>query len=176
MRRIKTVLNIRGFSNCFGNFGSLTNVMARRLANRFISECSGYFMFVVCGTLVCECIFTSKCVKISFIKIQKYAFTKSFRNHLTITYSFGKLALWQMSFRKASIFYHALHFCSFRSYAPNSGRFGFEDSEKTLTCTCKSKGYDQVTKAKTVLDIQCKFDRIISVVIRRLYLVPMVKV
>ena len=120
--------------------------------------------------------FVHQCVKISFIKIQKYAFTNSFRNHLTITYRFGQLALWQISFRKASIFYHALHFCSFRSYAPNSGRFGFEDSGKTLTCTCKSKGYDQVTEAKTVLDIQCKFDRIISVVIRRLYLVPMVKV
>ena len=38
--------------------------------------------------------------KISFIKIKKYAFTDSFGNHLTITYSFGKLAIRQTSFRR----------------------------------------------------------------------------
>ena len=48
----------------------------------------------VCGVLVYECIW-----QISFIKIQKYAFTDSFGNHLTIKYSFGKLAIWQTSFR-----------------------------------------------------------------------------
>ena len=38
--------------------------------------------------------------KISFIKIQKYAFVCSFINSLAITNSFGKLAIWQTSFRK----------------------------------------------------------------------------
>ena len=42
--------------------------------------------------------------KILFIKIQKlYAFTDSFGNHLTITYSLGKLAIWQISFRKKTL-------------------------------------------------------------------------
>ena len=39
-------------------------------------------------------------VKDFFIKIQNYAFTDLVCNHLTITYSFGKFAIWQTSFRQ----------------------------------------------------------------------------
>ena len=51
------------------------------------------FYVFVCGALV-------KMGKISFIKIQKCVFADSFGKHLTITYSFVKLAIGQMLFRK----------------------------------------------------------------------------
>ena len=39
-------------------------------------------------------------------KIQKITFTDSFGNYLSITYRFGKLAIWQASFRKKTRLSH----------------------------------------------------------------------
>ena len=90
----------RGFSKCSAiPFSKLLYVIARRLPNRFTGGYSGYFryLFVVYWFVNA---FAHQNVKDLFTKIKKYAFTDSFGNHLTITYSFGKLAIWQTAFRK----------------------------------------------------------------------------
>ena len=83
---------ITGFSKCFTN---LANFFMWWLEDRLINSRVNAFGIFGCGVLVCECTYTSK-REILFIKIQHYAFTYSFGNHLTITYSFGKLVIWQI--------------------------------------------------------------------------------
>ena len=48
------------FSKCFWQFGKHLYVMVRRLPNRFISDCSGYFR-CLCMVYWFEFIWTSKC-------------------------------------------------------------------------------------------------------------------
>ena len=80
-------------------FGKHLYVMVRRLPNRFIGECSGYFRHLYMVNSFVNA-FVHQNVEDFIHKLHKYAFTDSFGNHLTITFSFGNLAIWQMSFRK----------------------------------------------------------------------------
>ena len=73
------------------------HVMVRRLPNSFIGKCSGILGVCLCY-IDLQMHLHIKMWKNSFIKIQKYSFTDSFGNHLTITYSIVKLTIWQ--FRK----------------------------------------------------------------------------
>ena len=85
-------MDIRSFSKYFANL----YVMVRRLANVFIGECSGYLRCLRVVYLLCECI---QNVKDFFHKI-KICICRFIWHSLTITYSFGKLAIWQTLFRK----------------------------------------------------------------------------
>ena len=65
--------------------------MVGRLPNRFIGQCSGYFWYLRTVYWFVNGFVYQKVT--DFIhKFQKYAFTDSCSNHLTITYNFGKLA------------------------------------------------------------------------------------
>ena len=78
-------------------FGNLTNVyvMVRRLSNKFkVNASCPYVVYWLVNA------FVHQSVKDFVTKIHKYVFTDSLGNHLSITYSFGKLAIWQTSFRK----------------------------------------------------------------------------
>ena len=65
-------------------------VMVRRLADRFIGECSWYFR-CLCAVYWFVNPFVHQNVKYFIQKIQKYAFTDSFRIPLTVTCCFGNL-------------------------------------------------------------------------------------
>ena len=72
--------------------------MVRILPNSLIHECSGYFL--------CLCVvywFVNAFVHqnaIDFLHKNSKICIYRYDNHLTTTYSFGKLAIWQTSFRK----------------------------------------------------------------------------
>ena len=78
-------------------FGKPLYVIVRKLPNCFVAKCSGYFKSLY---MVDRFMNVFKQMEDFIHKTQKYAFTDSFSNLIIITNSFGKLAIWQTSFRK----------------------------------------------------------------------------
>ena len=80
-------------------FGSLGNVCMWWLeeSHRLMDEWTAYFR---CVALLMHLCMKLRKIRKKLLTVYVFVFTYSFGNHLSITYSFGQLIIWQMSFRK----------------------------------------------------------------------------
>ena len=126
----------RGFLNALPSwqFGKGLYVMARRLPIRFIGKCPGYFRYNLCVVSWFVNALVHQRVNDS---IHKYAFTDSFGNHLTATYTFGNLAKRHLENNEIYVYKHDLTIhqsdLSFLYWAKTSNAY--------LICLFGMKGY-----------------------------------
>ena len=112
MQVIYGQMDIGDFSKCFANLVTCMWWIEDCQRGSWVNAPGILGVYVWCVDLWMH--FYIKMLKILFVKIQKYVFTDSFGNHLTITYSFGNLA--NVIEKNARL----LHLNSFKLYVFNT--------------------------------------------------------